>query len=151
MSINYYGYLEAVAGKGPCRDSEPIYRSCKKIYKKMLGLCRPLDQGRYKELAGNRHILLSEDGGEVGCAPGLPEKNTMDELKREISGQLQRLIESDIASGDRARDYHEKLSQLVDKISILLKLQHQQTKVDEAFVNFPARKLRATEGQDQGA
>ena len=84
----------------------------------MLGLCQPLDKGRYKKLTGTRHIILSEDGGEVGCAPGLPKKKTMDELKGEISGQLHRLIESDIASGDRARDYHEKLSQLVEKISI---------------------------------
>ena len=134
VSTNYYVYLEAVAGKGPCRDSEPIYRSCKKVYKKMLGLCQPLDKGRYKKLTGSWHIILSEDGGEVGCAPGLPKKKTMEELKGEISSQLHRLIESDIASGDRARDYHEKLSQLVDKISILLKHQHQQTKADEAFV-----------------
>ena len=134
VSTNYYGYLEAVAGKGPCRDSESIYRSCKKVYKKMLGLCQPLDKGRYKKLTVSQHIILSEEGGEIGCAPGFPKKNTMEELKGEISSQLYRLIESDTASGDRARDYHEKLSQLVEKISILLKYQHQQTKADEVFV-----------------
>ena len=104
VSTNYYGYLEAVAGKGPCRDSESVYRSCKKIYKKMIGLCRQLPVSRYPDITGGRYILLSEDGSSVGSAPGLTKRNTMDELKGELTGHLQRLIESDRASSDRALD-----------------------------------------------
>merc|ERR1712004_218667 len=75
VSTNYYGYLEAVAGKGPCRDSESVYRSCKKIYKKMIGLCRQLPVSRYPDITGGRYILLSEDGSAVGSAPGLRKEN----------------------------------------------------------------------------
>ena len=60
----------------------------------------------------------------------------MDELKGELTGHLHRLIESDRASGDRALDYHRKLGHLVDKLSIILKRQHQQLKVDQAYVSM---------------
>ena len=62
-STNFYGFLEAVTGKGPCRDTELVYKKAKMIYKKMLGLCRPLAKERLKDLMGERHILLSDDGG----------------------------------------------------------------------------------------
>ena len=134
-STNFYGYLEAVAGTGPCRDTEMVYKKAKVIYKKMIGLCRPLARDRLQELTGERHILLSDDNRAVGCAPGLLKKNTMDELRRELVGHLHRLIEADRASGIRVNDYHIKLKLLVDKLSIVLKQQRQQVKVDEAFVS----------------
>ena len=133
-STNFYGWVDAIHFKGPCRDTELVYKKAKMIYKKMLGLCRPLAKERLKDLMGERHILLSDDGGAVGCAPGLLKKNTMDELKRELHGHLYRLIESDRASGDRVCEFHRKLKLLVDKINIVLKQQLQQLKVDEGFV-----------------
>ena len=134
-STNFYGYLEAVAGKGPCRDTEIVYKKAKVIYKKMIGLCRPLARERLQEITGERHILLSDDHRAVGCAPGLLKKHTMDELRKELVGHLHRLVEADRASGVRVNDCHIKLKLLVDKLSIVLKQQRQQVKVDEAFVS----------------
>ena len=108
-STNFYGYLEAVAGKGPCRDTEIVYKKAKVIYKKMIGLCRPLARERLQEITGERHILLSDDHRAVGCAPGLLKKHTMDELRKELVGHLHRLVEADRASGVRVNDCHIKL------------------------------------------
>ena len=133
-STSFYGFLDVVNGKGPCRETENVYKKAKLVYKKMLGLCRPLARERLDKMKGGRYILLPEDPRTVGCAPGLKQQEAMEEMKEELVGQFNKLINADRVSGDRARRYQAKLVPLVDKINIVLKHQLQQFKVDSSFV-----------------
>ena len=104
-STSFYGFLDVVNGKGPCRETENVYKKAKLVYKKMLGLCRPLARERLDKMKGGRYILLPEDPRTVGCAPGLKQQEAMEEMKEELVGQFNKLINADRVSGDRARRY----------------------------------------------
>ena len=65
--------------KGPCKDSEKVYKEVKLQYKKLTSLCSPTDGP--PDLALEDCILLSENPPVAGVPPGRSGSEGVEEMQ----------------------------------------------------------------------
>ena len=117
--------------KGPCRDSEKVYKEVKLQYKKLTSLCSSTDGP--SDLALGDCILLSDNPPVAGVPPGRSETERVEEMQRELWRAYNKLRASSRTAGGRAEEFHVKLVSLTKKLKVFFVNQQRQEKLDLAF------------------
>ena len=124
-AVPHYGDL---LGKGPCRESEKVYKEVKLLYKRLKSLCSPTDNP--PDVTLEDCILLSDNPPLAGIPPGRSGSERVEETQQELWRVYNRLRASDRAAGGRAEEFHLKLVSLTRKVEIFFVNQKRQERLD---------------------
>ena len=120
-AVPHYGDL---LGKGPCRESEKVYKEVKLLYKRLKSLCSPTDNP--PDVTLEDCILLSDNPPLAGIPPGRSGSERVEETQQELWRVYNKLRASDRAAGGRAEEFHIKLVSLTKKVEIFFVNQKRQ-------------------------
>ena len=143
--------LEVILAKGPCRETEKIYRAAKNLHKEMLAVCKPLSPNQFvipdengsaglpsKQLveewvASGKAIILTEDPLTFGVPPGTGGLKTFTDFEERLGAFHRNLLEATKLSDIRTAEAHSKLVSLVKKIKVILEGHRRQYRMDLDF------------------
>ena len=94
--------------KGPCKDTERVYKMCAKEYKKLKALCVPAPL-QPSDVDLKDCILLSDNPPLAGIPPGRSDLGRVEETQQELWRAYNELRASVRAAGGRAGEFHLKL------------------------------------------
>ena len=117
--------------KGPCRDTERVYKEVKLLSKKLKSLCTPTDNP--PDAALSDCILISDNPPLAGTPPGRSEMERVEETQQELWGAFNKLRASVRTAGGRAGEFHIKLVALTRKVEIFFVNQKRQERLDLDF------------------
>ena len=118
--------------KGPCKDTERVYKRCAKEYKKLKALCAPSPHQPPDVELGDC-ILLSDNPPRAGIPPGRVDWERVEQTQQELWRAYNELRASVRTPNGRAKEFHLKLVSLTRKVEIFFVNQKRQEKLDLAL------------------